>query len=254
MLTVADTAFPIAVIRAEESGRPPPERLFEDPYASLFAAAGAHAHEGTQRFLNLPFFRDGIRLRTRFIDDSIRDGLAAGLTQIVLLGAGFDSRGLRMPEIAAHKATVYEIDFADLLDKKHAILAAAGVTPPFSVTYVACDLQAPDFEETLTAGLEERGFRLGEGALFVCEGILEYINKESANQSLALMAHIGGPGSRLIFTFGHGTFDPETASERMRRMGFTACEELGFDELWRRYLPGEPHENAWIARLGVARV
>src|ERR1700733_13949251 len=69
MLTVADTAFATAAVRAEEALRPPDERLFEDPYAGLFWAAGSHAEEGTQRFLSLPFFRDGIRLRTRFIDD-----------------------------------------------------------------------------------------------------------------------------------------------------------------------------------------
>jgi O-methyltransferase involved in polyketide biosynthesis len=40
--TVADTAFSIALVRAEERLRPEPERLFDDPYAAIFAAAGAH--------------------------------------------------------------------------------------------------------------------------------------------------------------------------------------------------------------------
>src|SRR5262245_2989141 len=53
--TVADTAFSIAVVRAEEASRPDGERLFADPYASAFAAAGAHVAESTQRFLDLPF-------------------------------------------------------------------------------------------------------------------------------------------------------------------------------------------------------
>ncbi len=63
-----------------------------DPYASLFAADGSHATESTQRFLDLPFFRDGVRLRTRYIDDAVREGLKAGLGQVVLLGAGLDTR------------------------------------------------------------------------------------------------------------------------------------------------------------------
>ena len=36
-------------------------------------AAGVHAEEGTRRYLALPFFRDGIRLRTRYIDDAAID-------------------------------------------------------------------------------------------------------------------------------------------------------------------------------------
>src|SRR5215475_7762312 len=104
MLTVADTAFAIAAVRAEETLRPPDERLFEDPYASLFRAAGVHAEDGTRRYLDLPFFRDGIRLRTRSIDDALSDGVATGLAQIVLLGAGFDARALRTPTLAAQGA------------------------------------------------------------------------------------------------------------------------------------------------------
>src|SRR6516162_8681907 len=99
--SVADTAFMTAAVRAEEAARPEAERLFEDPYAAVFAAQGAHVAEATQRFLDLPFLRDGVRLRTRYVDDAVREGLAAGLRQVVLLGAGFDARGLRMPEIAA---------------------------------------------------------------------------------------------------------------------------------------------------------
>src|SRR5689334_13062137 len=106
MLTAADTAFSIARVRMMEGERPAAERLFEDPYAEVFSAAGAHAAEGTKRFLELPFFVDAIRLRTRFIDDVVRDALRAGVDQIVLLGAGFDARGLRLPEIAAHRATI----------------------------------------------------------------------------------------------------------------------------------------------------
>jgi O-methyltransferase involved in polyketide biosynthesis len=40
MLTVEDTAFSIAVVRADEARRPVAERLFHDPYASMFAEAG----------------------------------------------------------------------------------------------------------------------------------------------------------------------------------------------------------------------
>lgn len=253
-LSVADTAFTIAVIRADEGRLPPQERLFEDPYAAIFAAAGAHAAEGTQRFLDLPFFRDGIRLRTRFIDDVVRAALADGLSQVVMLGVGFDARSLRLPEIAARGARVFEVDFAEQLATRSALLAGAGVALPPSVAGVACDFAAPDFEATLAAGLNANGFRTGEGALFVWEGVTAYIPRASVDRSLSFMAAAGGRGSRAVFDFGGFLFDPEGVEAVARSRGFSAFEELGFDELWRRYLPGEPHENAWVARMGVARV
>lgn len=66
------------------------------------------------------------------------------------------------------------------------------------------------------------------------------------------MARTGGPRTRVVFTFGEGTFEPETAAERTRRAGFSSCEQLGGDQLWRRYLPGDPHPNAFVLKFGIA--
>ena len=251
--TVADTAFSIAVVRAEEGRRPRAERLFDDPYASFFAAAGAHAAESTQRFLDLPFFHEGVRLRTRYIDDAVRDGLEAGLDQVVLLGAGFDARGLRMPEIAAHRASVYEVDTAEQLARKRKVLAGAGIEVPARVTYVPFD-DRPDFESGLAHALEAKGFRPRAGAIFVWEGVIGYIGSDEIDRSLRFMASQGGPRSRVVFTYGEATFDPDTAAERTRRAGFSSCEEVAGDELWRRYLAGDPPPSLSAMRLGTATV
>src|SRR5262249_11128089 len=143
MSAAASTAFAIAHFRALEDARPQAERLFEDPYGAIFyGAADAEAIAGTERWLVLPMFVDGVRLRTRFIDDFVRDGLREGVTQIVLLGAGFDARALRMSEIPEHGARVYEVDFAPQLETKRTVLARAGVTVPPFVAYVPCDFNA----------------------------------------------------------------------------------------------------------------
>jgi methyltransferase (TIGR00027 family) len=253
--TVADTAYSIAVVRAEEGRRPAAERLFEDPYAVFFAAAGAHTAESTQRFLDLPFFRDGVRLRTRYIDDAVRDGLKAGLDQVVLLGAGFDARGLRMHEITACRASVFEVDTAEQLGRKRKVLAAAGIKMPARVIHVPFDFDRSDFEAGLAAALEAKGFRPHAGALFVWEGVIGYIGSDEIDRSLRFMASEGGPRSRLVFTFAWNTFDPDTAPERTRRAGFSACEEIAGDDLWRRYLPGEPpYASAFVMKLGMAIV
>jgi methyltransferase (TIGR00027 family) len=251
---VADTAFSIAVVRAEEALRPEGDRLFDDPYAGLFAAAGAHATESTQRFLDLPFFRDGVRLRTRYIDDAVREGLKAGLDQVVLLGAGFDTRGLRMPEIAARQASVYEIDIAHQLERKRSVFKSAGVKPPASLAYVPFDFGAPDLASRLISALEAKGFRPGEGALFVWEGVIGYIDDAAIEENLRFMASAGGTRSRLVFTFAQVGFETDTATDRTRRAGFRSCEEIAGDDLWRRYLPGEPHPTAWVTRIATAIV
>jgi methyltransferase (TIGR00027 family) len=252
MLTVADTAFAIAVVRAIKSDLPAAERLFEDPYASIFAAAGVHAEEGTQRFLGLEFMREGVRLRTRFIDDVVRDALAAGTTQVVLLGAGFDARGLRMDEIAQHRASVYEVDLADQLERKRALLEAVGVRMPPTIAYVPCDFRASDDEAGLLASLEAHGFRTGAGALFVWEGVIAYIDDAAVDRALAFMVCAGGRGSRVVFEYAESRFEPVSAAEHARRAGYRTFDEVRFEDLWQGHLRGEPHDAARICRMGVA--
>lgn len=252
MLTVADTAFSIAAVRAEERRRPEGERLFDDPFAALFESAGGHAAEATARYLALPFFRDGVRLRTRFIDDAVRSALGDGLGQLVLLGAGFDARGLRMPEIAERGARVFEIDSPGQLGRKQAALEGAGVTLPDRIASVPFDFETPDFEEALAAAVEARGFRRGAGAIFVWEGVIGYIDGPAIDRSLRFMARAGGPGSRLVYTAHEGAFEPDTPLVRMRRWGFSTCEEEGLDAVWRRHVPGEPPPVAYVSRVGVA--
>jgi len=251
--TVADTAFSIAVVRAEEANRPGSEQLFSDPYAPAFVAKGAHAAESTARFLELPFFRDGIRLRTRYIDDCVRDALAAGLDQVVLLGAGFDARGLRMKEIEARRAKVFEVDTPFQLDRKREALAEAGVELPAHVAYVPFELDERDVDAELEGVLETAGFRPWAGAIFVWEGVIGYIDDQAIDDSLRFMARAGGPKGRVAFTFVDDSMSGgETMAARTKRCGFTSFEAIGGDGLWRRYLAGDPPPTAWVMKLGLA--
>jgi methyltransferase (TIGR00027 family) len=250
VLTASDTAFSIAAVRAEEALRPQHERLFEDPYASLFRALGAHADEGTKRYLDLPFFRDGIRLRTRFIDDVLRGALDNGLDQIVLLGAGFDARAFRIPEIAARGARVYEIDLADQLRQKRDVLVAAGVTLPAAISYIPCDLTA-DYEDTLTRALDDAGFARNRPAVVIWEGVTTYIGVAATDRSLRFMATLLSARSDVVFDVGTSFF-PSSVTEHVIDAGFSSCDSHGADELWRRYLTGEPHPGAAMFRMVVA--
>lgn len=253
--TVADTAFSIAVVRAEEGDLPEGERLFTDPYATVFAAAGTDAAENTQRLLDLPFFRDGVRLRTKFLDECVREGLMAGLDQVVLLGAGFDARGLRMTEMETRRATVFEVDTPEQLARKRRALAAAGIRLPERIVHVPFDFDTPDFDVELGGALEMAGFRAGAGALFVWEGVIGYIDDAAIEQSLRFMASAGGPRSRVAFTFADESYlGMEPLAPRTKRCGFTTFESVAGDELWRKYLPGEPHPTAWVTKVGLATV
>ncbi len=252
MLTVSDTAYAIAHIRAVEALRPPGERLFDDPLAAVFDAAGAHAAEGTARFLSLPFFADGIRLRTRALDDVVRDALHAGTRQLVLVGAGFDTRARRLDEVRTTGTRAFEVDLAPVLDARHTLLSAAHAPDAPWDCAVPCDFSAPDLASTFVEALVAAGLRTDAPAVFVCEGVLAYLDRASIERTLAAVYRACAPGSRLAFDYGAYFFAEDSAEPVVRAAGFEGYDEVTYDVLWRRYLPGEPHENAWVCRLAVA--
>jgi methyltransferase (TIGR00027 family) len=250
---VTDTAGAIARVRADEAALPPAERLFADPFASLFAA-GAGADAVLEIFSTVPFFRESVRLRTRFIDDFLHRGLTDGLCQVVLLGAGFDCRALRMPELGTGDRLVFEVDFPSQIEGKRQTLRHASVAIPPSVRFVACDLSSPDFAGQLARDLAANGFRPGAGALVVWEGVVGYLDIEAIERTLGFVAQTGGPGTRLVFNYNRYRFPPKEIAERVSATGFATLEDEGMDSLYRRYLPGEPPAGGDGFRIAVARV
>lgn len=247
---ITDTAAAIARVRSWESQVPEGQRLFEDPYAHLFGG-GEAADEAVGLMLSAPLFRDHIRLRTRFIDDAVRAALAAGLTQIVNLGVGFDCRTLRLGEIAEHGTQVYEVDLAAQLERKVAILAAAGIAMPPFAHLIPADFNA-EFEASLTTDLTAAGFDPAVPVVIVWEGVLSYLDNVACDRTLRWIASVSTPGSRLVFNYPVSRFDPDDLLPRIRDAGFVWLDDAALGDVYGRYLPGDPPEGSDLYRFAVA--
>jgi methyltransferase (TIGR00027 family) len=247
---ITDTAAAIARVRSWESELPEEQRLFEDPYAHLFEG-GEAADEAVRLFLSAPIFREQIRLRTRFIDDAVRAALAAGLSQVVNLGAGFDCRALRLREIAERGAGVFEVDLASQLERKVAILTAAGIALPAFVRRVAADLSA-DFGRRLTDDLAAGGLVVAEPVVIICEGVLSYLDEASCDRVLRWITSVAVPGSRFLFNYPVSRFHPDDLEPRMRAAGFVWLDDASLGDVYGRYLPGDPPAGNDLYRFAVA--
>jgi methyltransferase (TIGR00027 family) len=121
---VIGTAFIVAEYRARENAEQNP--LYRDPIVPLFLS------EQTRRAADhiaadFPPGGQGVRLRTRYFDDRLDEQLNLGCRQVVILGAGLDTRGVRKRKPGV---TYFEIDDADILNFKQARLTEAGFRPP----------------------------------------------------------------------------------------------------------------------------
>jgi methyltransferase (TIGR00027 family) len=248
---VTDTAAAIARVRAWERELPAAERLFDDPYAHLFAD-GAAADEAVRLFLSAPLFRCHIRIRTRFIDDTVRAALADDVRQIVNLGAGFDSRALRLPEIAAAEADVYEVDLGAQLQRKVEILLRAGVAYPAFAHPVPADFTVDGFEVALGADLEAAGFDTGRPAIAICEGVFSYLDDAACDRMLHWVATMGSAGSRLVFNYPVSRFGPDDLVPRVRAAGFSWLDDASLADVYGRYFSDDPPPHGDLYRLAVA--
>lgn len=80
-------------------------------------------------------------VRTRFYDERVLAAAAAGIRQVVIVAAGFDSRAVRLGLPA--DTTVYEVDTEPVLQFKEAVMDAARLAPRGGRRPVAADLRGP---------------------------------------------------------------------------------------------------------------
>jgi methyltransferase (TIGR00027 family) len=131
--------------------------------------------------------------RTKFIDEVVLDAVAAGLDELVLLGAGLDSRPYRLAS-QLKGVRVLEVDHpASQASKRKRIRRLLGREPDH-VTYVPIDFDGDDLDATLAAAGHERSAR----TLFVWSGVSLYLPEAAV---AAVLSWVGGHGQSASIVF-----------------------------------------------------
>ncbi|HSN15353.1 MAG TPA: class I SAM-dependent methyltransferase [Anaeromyxobacteraceae bacterium] len=165
-----------------------------------------------------PGLHDYLVARARFIDDLLIRAMEGGVTQLVILGAGFDSRPYRIPGLA-DRARVFELDRpASQREKLEALSRALGEVPGH-VTFIPVDLGADAFAERLLAA----GYDAARATMFVLEGLTMYLRPGAVDEALASIRSLAGAGSSVVFDYTYpevlaGTHAHRTARNLKRRM------------------------------------
>jgi methyltransferase (TIGR00027 family) len=197
----------MALFRALESSRPASSRLFNDQFAHLFLHEWrkgfcALAQVGLGRRIveilldrNAPGARAAGIARTKWIDDEVEQAMAV-VQQLVLLGAGFDTRAYRLS--SAHRATTFELDYPETSHVKQEILQREFGSLPSQVRFVEIDFN----RQSMTEALNHAGFDYSQPACFIWEGVTNYLSAEAIDDSLRQIA-LAASGSILFFTYIH---------------------------------------------------
>jgi methyltransferase (TIGR00027 family) len=218
-----------------------PRPLFRDPLARSLAGQAGWSALAAMRHARWPGYCSGpdpfVSIVTRFFDDALRNVVTqSDITQVVVLGAGMDTRAFRLawpPSV-----TVYEVDRADVFEHKEAVLGAAHAR-------AACRRQivASSSRGSWTAALVKAGFDPRKRSAVLIQG-LHYHDAAAAEQLLHDVTAISTRGCWIGFTV--------TTEQTLRSAFMTPflrrLEALGLPP-WQF---GVDDPDAWVASHGWA--
>jgi methyltransferase (TIGR00027 family) len=237
----------VAAARAMETHRP--DSLAQDNYAEhLVRAAPGAAHWP----LRIEDVRDGdanplwgrlgryFGLRTRVFDDYLLRSAHAGANQVVLFGAGLDSRAFRLdwPE----HSTVFELDRHDVLSFKQQVLDDLGATPKVSRRPIAIDLR-DDWAPALLAA----GYDPSRPTTWVAEGLLLYVPSAAERYLIDTVDRLAVRGSALVYEVKLG---PESPDVRHSPVYAATKQQIGIDLLAMFPLETRPDSVADLTARG----
>lgn len=250
---VSGTAFVVAEYRNDENREAAP--LYRDRYVHLFL--NEETKIAADRICeSFPPIRNNVRLRTRYFDDWLERRPQQGSQQVVILGAGLDTRPQRwaLPDV-----TYFEIDAAETQTFKKERLEEGGVDP--NTRYIGANY----ITDGLMALLGESGFDTEVPTHVIWEGNTMYLNEAAVRK---VLSDLMGKIRRCSLSFDylarevieHGTGDPEITAvvRRFAEMGapwtygidaldeLTAgcgaevLEDVKLSDLHQRYWPNRP--------------
>lgn len=209
---------------------------------------------------------DMIALRTAAIDTGVREAIAAGATQLVILGAGYDGRAWRMPELAGVK--VFEVDHPTTQSDKRAHVAEL---PPAKriVSFVPVNFEL----ESLDTALDRAGHNRTSPTCWIWEGVVMYLTRDVIRTTLSGIASRSARGSTLIVNYHtvHRRFfarlmfrligepqisawTPEEMTEDLRSVGFVVREDSAMGDWNKRFAEGKAKvEKGYYMRIAIAR-
>jgi methyltransferase (TIGR00027 family) len=269
------TAAFVAYARGLGHTLPADARLMHDPFGVHFAVPIISVWPVKLWARVARTFVVYMQVRSRTFDDVVTKFIEhEGGRQIVILGAGFDCRAVRLPAISSRTdVKVFEIDHPATQARKKRVLAEAGAVSPS--TYVEWDFAKRHVREIPDA-LRALGHDPSKPTCTLWEGVTMYLSEEAIDASVRAVHAYSAPGSAFVFNYveaamlakpsllGHIAsfavnragepftwgWDPTKIHEWLKARDWDVEWNKGLAQLARELLPTRPDVQAWMNEHG----
>ena len=260
---ISRTAAYVAAARAIGAREPDPqvrnpdyfaEHLIGDPSRFDLDLPVMHAlgesYEDAMRDAEVAGTVCAMIVRARFIDEALERAVAAGATQLLILGAGLDSHAYRFAPLL-EPLLVFEVDQPATQEYKRTQIAKIVGEPPENLRFVALNIGGDDLRGTLT----RHGFDFSERTFVIMEGLTMYLSEDELSATLTTLAALPA-GSSVVFDFVSSIMQQMIAGidltvlEGPARAFAERFLHLTRDEPWRFGFPFRG-EQSYIEALGL---
>ncbi len=143
-----------------------------------------------------------LALRKRWFDDEVRRAIAEGFTQVVVIGAGYDSLAYRLAQEFPN-VLFFEVDTRPSQHEKYKALKMVAVADgrpsvPSNLDFFVVDLAHGSVDRAL---LSQKTADASRPTLFIAEGVIMYLDEANAKEVLRAAARVATPRSRLLFSY-----------------------------------------------------
>ena len=204
------TSIVVAALRAFGAREPDPSVRNPDSLAERFltpaeldlitehpiAAALKEDYQKARQGREVSGMSNLMLMRTRYIDERMQRALEEGATQVVILGAGFDTRAYRFAEQLRGKK-IFEVDYQSTQAFKKRRLIDVFGTLPEHVRYTEIDFK----RDALRGVLAAAGYERGEKTFFIWEGVSMYLSEDAVRETLRTISNDSVKGSSLVMDF-----------------------------------------------------
>jgi methyltransferase (TIGR00027 family) len=239
----------VGITSVPEFSDPTARHLLAPPWSTFLRLAERRLQRASpQARQAASLWFDVLAVRTVAIDAYLREALARGIRQVVILGAGLDGRAYRVRELA--DADVYEVDHPATQAFKKSRLGALIPTAK-SLRFVAVDFE----RDSLDRALEQAGHLTGEPTLFIWEGVVMYLTDQAVRSTLRVVAARSAPGSSIVINYSVpgsrprglsvllrlwrepqiGERTPDAMKALVEEAGFEVVEDSGMPEWAQRF-------------------
>jgi methyltransferase (TIGR00027 family) len=199
------TAEITALFRTIETNKPPRIRLLNDIYAANFLRPLIRLITRSRLLTKFalwlaierrfPGASDTVVSRVRFVDDCLINCIKDGIEQLVILGAGYDSRAFRFDRLKDIRT--FEVDHPNTQAlKKKKVISIFGHLPNH-VVFVPVDFET----DPLMPTLYKAGYSRSKKTLFIWEGVCKYLTANAVYELLSTVSANSCKGSSIVFEY-----------------------------------------------------